>query len=395
LGELGTPSERGSDRRTGTVDRRAQRDMAPPLLRLFSDWSWRLLVVAAAVGAVIWAAAQLSLIVGPVIIATMICALLEPIRLRLLSRGVRPGGAWMVAFAVGILCVSGVLALAVGQFYGSYDELAQQAQEGVGEVSDWLADGPMKINASGIEKAVDSTLTRLKSNPSDALSGTFSVLSTTGELVAGAILTLLCTLFFMKDRHKMWEAVLGLVPEGERSQVGRAGQRAWGQLVGYVKVTLTSAVVDSTVIGLACIIAGLPVAFALGALVFLFAFIPTVGAVFSGGVVVLVALVSEGTTTALILAAVVLVVQQLDANVMYPMLASRHLSLHPLASLLLVAAGGVVGGLFGAFIAVPAAAVLLAAARELLSDGEEVPLLVEIVAPVDPDGVDVSAEETS
>jgi predicted PurR-regulated permease PerM len=162
-----------------------------------------------------------------------------------------------------------------------------------------------------------------------------------------------------------------------------------------VKVTLTSAVVDSTVIGLACIIAGLPVAFALGALVFLFAFIPTVGAVFSGGVVVLVALVSEGTTTALILAAVVLVVQQLDANVMYPMLASRHLSLHPLASLLLVAAGGVVGGLFGAFIAVPAAAVLLAAARELLSDGEEVPLLVEIVAPVDPDEVDVSAEETS
>lgn len=124
-------------------------------------------------------------------------------------------------------------------------------------------------------------------------------------------------------------------------------------------------------------------------------FIPTVGAVFSGGVVVLVALVSEGTTTALILAAVVLVVQQLDANVMYPMLASRHLSLHPLASLLLVAAGGVVGGLFGAFIAVPAAAVLLAAARELLSDGEEVPLLVEIVAPVDPDGVDVSAKETS
>ena len=112
-------------------------------------------------------------------------------------------------------------------------------------------------------------------------------------------------------------------------------------------------------------IAGLPVAFALAVVVFLFAFIPTVGAIFSGLLVVLVALVSQGPTTALVMALVVLVVQQLDANVMYPILASRHLALHPLASLLLVAAGGVLAGLFGAFIAVPLAAVALAVGSSL------------------------------
>jgi putative heme transporter len=141
-------------------------------------------------------------------------------------------------------------------------------------------------------------------------------------------------------------------------------------LVSYTKVTLTSAVVDSTILGIAAAIAGLPVAFALAAVVFLFAFIPTVGAVISGALIVLVALVSQGPTTALVLLVVVLVVQQVDANVMYPMLASRHLALHPLASLLIVAAGGVLAGLFGAFIAVPLAAVVMAVGGDLRRTSE-------------------------
>ena len=51
----------------------------------------------------------------------------------------------------------------------------------------------------------------------------------------------------------------------------------------------------------------------------------------------------------------------LDANVLYPYLTSRNLSIHPLLSLLLVSAGGVAGGLFGAFVAVPTAAMIGAA----------------------------------
>ena len=187
-----------------------------------------------------------------------------------------------------------------------------------------------------------------------------SVLSTTSSLLAAGVLTLLTTLFFMKDRSLMWMWFTRLFPERSRQRVDSAGRAGWEVLISYTRVTLTSAVVDSTVIGIASAIAGLPVAFALAVVVFLFAFIPTVGAIFSGLVVVLVALVSQGPTTALVMAIIVLIVQQLDANVMYPILASRHLALHPLASLLLVAGGGVVAGLFGAFIAVPLAAVLLA-----------------------------------
>ena len=158
----------------------------------------------------------------------------------------------------------------------------------------------------------------------------------------------------------MWNTTLKLFGQRSESVFDQAGRRAWHVVVSYTKVTLTSACVDATVIGAASAIVGLPVAVSLGVIVFLFAFIPTVGAILSGTIVVLVGLVVKGPAVALALAIVVLVVQQLDANLMYPMLTSRYLSLHPLTSLLLVGAGAVVGGIVGALFAVPVAAVCIA-----------------------------------
>ena len=264
--------------------------------------------------------------------------------------------------------------LAIGEFTSNYDELATQTSDGVSELTDWLAEGPLRIDLGDVDAASEKALASIKDDPSQALTGTVSVLSTTGSLLAGGLLTFLSALFFMKDRAVMWNWFLRLFPAGARGQVDESGRAAWEVLINYTKVTLTSAVVDSVVIGISSAIVGLPVAFALAVVVFLFAFIPTVGAVLSGSIVVLVALVSQGVTAALILAAVVVIVQQIDANVMYPLLASRHLSLHPLASLLLVAGGGVLLGLFGAFIAVPLAAMLISVLRTVRgSDDVDVP----------------------
>jgi predicted PurR-regulated permease PerM len=269
-----------------------------------------------------------------------------------------------------VIVVTSILFAAVSEFSANFDELSEQATGGVDEFTNWLEDGPLHMDAGGLNDAVDKAVSSIKEDPTEAITGTVSVLSTTSSLLAAGVLTLLTTLFFMKDRSIMWSWFTRLFPERTRDRVHAAGHAGWEVLISYTRVTLTSAVVDSTVIGIASAIAGLPVAFALAVVVFLFAFIPTVGAIFSGLVVVLVALVSQGPTTALVMAIIVLVVQQLDANLMYPFLASRHLALHPLASLLLVAGGGVLAGLFGAFIAVPLAAVLLAVGGELRRGAE-------------------------
>jgi len=337
----------------------------PPGLVTASEWTWRILLVAAAIGAVVYGASTLSFILGPVIIATVIAALLEPVRRLLLRWGAGPTAAWLVAFLFGFTVVSLMATLAISEFSANLDTLTEEASNGVGELTDWLNNGPLNLEVGGVDEAIDSALSSIRDDPTEAVTGTVSVLSTTTTLLAGGILTLLTTFFLMKDRAIMWGWFTKLFPETARPRVDSAGRRAWEVLISYTHVTLTSAVVDATCIGVASAIAGLPVAFALSVVVFLFAFIPTVGAVLSGVVVVLIALVSQGTTTALVLAGVVLVVQQIDANVMYPILASRHLALHPLASLLLVAAGGVLAGLFGAFIAVPMAAILIAIGGDL------------------------------
>jgi len=333
----------------------------PDWLVVAADWSWRLLVVAAAVVMVVFAATFVSVVLIPVIVSVFACALLEPIRRRLIRWGATPGVASIVAFTVGILLIATVIALAVSQTVSNFDELTSQSQRGVRRLGDSLSGPPFRLNTQRIEESLEEGIEHLKENPARVLSGAFSVLSTTGGLVAGGLLATITTLFFMTDRSRIVRGVLGLVPRESRPHAARAADAAWEVLVSYVRVTLTEALATSIVIGTAAAIAGLPIAFALGGLVFLLGFIPIVGAILSGLIVVLVTLVTQGTTAAIVLAIVILVVQQLDANVLYPYLTSRNLSIHPLLSLLLVSAGGVAGGLFGAFVAVPTAAMIGAA----------------------------------
>lgn len=348
----------------------------PDWLVVAADWSWRLLVIAAAVIVVLFAATFVSVVLVPVIVSVFACALLEPIRRRLIRWGASPVVASTVAFTVGVLLIATVIALAVSQTVSNFDELTSQFQRGIRRLGDSLSGPPFRVNTGRIEESLTDGIEHLKENPARVLSGAFSVLSTTGGLVAGGLLATITTLFFMTDRERIVRGVLSLVPSPSRAHAARAADAAWEVLVSYVRVTLTEAVATSAVIGTAAAIAGLPIAFALGGLVFLLGFIPIVGAILSGLVVVLITLVTQGATTAIVLAVVILVVQQLDANVLYPYLTSRNLSIHPLLSLLLVSAGGVAGGLFGAFVAVPTAAMIGAAfvavrRGDLDSPGEE------------------------
>lgn len=334
--------------------------LVPRPLRVASEWAWRLLVIGVVVALVVAAASYLSLVVVPVIVALVAAALLEPVRQWFMRRRMSDRWASILAFGVGMIVLAGLVAVSVNQIIDNYPTLSEQTSDGVARISDWLG-----VKEDSLTDQIETGLQHLQDNPVRAASGTLALLSTTGGLLAGGLLAFVCTLFFVTDRRRMWGSVIAALPSEARGPTQRAASAAWRTLTNYVKVTLTSAVFDSVLIGGAAAIAGLPVAFSLGVIVFLAAFIPTVGAIASGALVVLVALVTKNVATAIVLAIVVLVVQQLDANVMYPFMASRQLSVHPLASLLLVAAGGISGGIVGAFVAVPTAAMIVAVAREL------------------------------
>ena len=215
-------------------------------------------------------------------------------------------------------------------------------------------------------------------------------------MLTGALLTLFVLIFFLYDGERIWRFVIRVVPADVRDNVDLAGRRGFASLVSYVRATVIVAVVDAVGIGVGLLIIGIPLAVPLATLVFLGAIIPIIGAVVAGSVSVLVALVTNGFIAALVVLAIIIGVMQLESHVLQPLLLGRAVRLHPIAVVLAIAAGVVVGGIAGALIAVPLLAVLNAGIRSLLhadpspSDPEQ----VDVVAPAaaEPPRADESRE---
>ena len=183
------------------------------------------------------------------------------------------------------------------------------------------------------------------------------------------MLALFTLIFFLHDGRQVWSFLLLLVPRHVRPRVDVAGVRGFASLVGYVRATALVAVADAIGIWIGLTVIGVPLSLPLAALVFLGGFVPIVGAVASGAVAVLVALVTNGPVDALLVLAVVLAVQQIEGNVLQPMLLGRAVRIHALAVVLAISAGVVLAGIVGALLAVPMVAVLNSAIRSLV-EGE-------------------------
>jgi hypothetical protein len=113
-------------------------------------------------------------------------------------------------------------------------------------------------------------------------------------------------------------------------------------------------------------------------LVFLGSFIPVVGALLTGVVAILLALVANGPINALIMLAIVLLVQQLEGHILQPLVMGKAVSLHPVAVILSVAAGSYLAGIPGALFSVPILAVANSAVRYIAArtwEHEQVPVI--------------------
>ena len=146
-----------------------------------------------------------------------------------------------------------------------------------------------------------------------------------------------------------------LFPRVARDRVDSSGIVAWRQLTAYMRATMLVAAVDAVGITVGALILRVPFAFAIGVLVFLLSFIPIVGALLSGAVAVIIALVAHGPVTALIMLAVVIGVQQLESHVLQPFILGRSVRVHPLAVIPAIATGAILAGIVGTLVAVPVA----------------------------------------
>ena len=343
-------------------------DAVTPIVRKAAAWSWRLLVILAAILAVLWLVAELELIVVPVAIAVMLTALMLPAVDWLDRRGANRGGAVALVLLGGFALFSGIMSFVVSQFISGLPSLTEQVTRSIDNATQWLSEGPLHLSREQIDAAGDTAIKAIRDNQEKLTSGALSTAATLTEIITGALLVLFTTIFLLYGGRNIYEYLTRIVPATTRKRVRDAGRAGFGSLIGYVRATFLVALVDAVGIGTGLAIMGVPLALPLASLVFLGAFIPVVGAVVTGLLAVVVALLAKGVIYALITLGLIIAVMQLESHVLQPLLMGRAVSIHPLAIVLAIATGAVLAGIAGALLSVPVLAFLNSAIRVLVAE---------------------------
>jgi predicted PurR-regulated permease PerM len=328
----------------------------PRGLRIATAYSWRFLVVAAAIGVAVWLIIQLKLLVIPLMVAILITALLWPAFTWMLRHRVPRWLAIVIAVVGTIAIVTGLLWLVAWQIARQWSSVQASTVEAVERFRQYLIDGPLHLTAGQIDDLLAQGWAFVQEQAELLWSGALAIGSTVGHVLTGGILAFFILLCLLADGAGIWRWTLKLFPKKARPAADGAGRAGWVTVVNYARTQLLVATIDAVGIGLGAFLLGVPLAIPVAVLVFLGAFVPIVGAVVTGAVAVFLALVYNGPWIALWMLVVVLGVQQLEGHVLQPLLMGSAVKVHPLAVVLVVAGGAMIAGIPGALFAVPLAA---------------------------------------
>jgi predicted PurR-regulated permease PerM len=345
--------------------------VVPPVPRRSIGWraldtsaaaSWRIILVLAA----LWIAAKVVgrvwVVVLPVLVALLLVVAVWPVKAWLERHHCRPLLASWIAFLVPILIVGGVATATFAGARSQFGDLDTTIGEGLDDVRDWAQGEPLNLSedqVQGISDRLDTQARRFVEGPKARSYGRAVV-----EIVSGLLLTLVVFFFTLHDGRRIREWCFSRFPDRRQDEVRRMGHAAWRALRGYLRGTMIIGLIEAVVVLVLLLVVGVPMAVPLALLTGLAAFFPLVGAIVASATAVLATLVTVGATQAIIVAVILLLLQQLDGDFLQPVVMSGAVNLHPLVILLGLAAGGVVGGIAGAFLAVPLTAVIVAASRE-------------------------------
>jgi putative heme transporter len=357
-----TRGSRGSDDRPLVV---RQADMrVPTWLDTAAQYAWRALVLMVALAAALYAVTRLYLVTLPVILALVLSTLFVPPARRLERRGVPRLGAAAIVVLGGFGAFAGLVTLLAPTFIEQAQELGPTIQTAATDVLIWLEDN-VGYDRAQIEAFARDALQTLEGFTSTVVSQIGSIAVAVGEALTALSLAAVLLFFFIKDGAQIIDWFLRLTPAQHRDDLRAVGTRGWVALSGFVRGTAAVALIDALGIGIGLAILGVPLVLPLSLLVFFGGFVPVVGAFVTGILAVLVALASNGLQTALIVTGIVIAVQQIESNVLQPTIMRRAVALHPVVTLTVLVAGTMLIGIIGAFLAVPATAVLAAVANEL------------------------------
>ena len=343
-----------------------------------SRWTLRWLIVFAGALVVGFVISRLWSVLLPVALAMVLTPVLEPVA-RFLERRLRFPAVLSAATAlIGTIAVLVLLVLVLTPSVSDQvGDIASNASSGLSRVQDWIADSGLNISQDQVDAAISAIQDRLSSSSSAIASGVLVGVGAVSSFLINLVLTLVLTFFFLKDGRRFlpWVAQIGGPRVG--GHLSEVGARAWGTLGSFIRTQALVGFLDGVLIGAGLLIVGVPLAVPLAILTFFGGFVPIIGAVTVGALAVLVTLVTNGLTAALIIFAVILAVQQIEGNVFQPLLQGKSMHLHPAVILLAVTLGSSLFGIIGAFLAVPVVSVAAVTLRYL---DEQVHRLTDVPA---------------
>ncbi|HVL06085.1 MAG TPA: AI-2E family transporter [Acidimicrobiales bacterium] len=349
----------------------------PVLVAGAAAWSWRLLVIGAAAAMIVFVMIRLYVVVVPIILALFLAAALEPLVARLRRAGWPPALAAATVF-IGALAVLSLLFGWIGSAVADeLSDVGDQVNEGVQEIRSWLQGEPLNLSPERLDQLEDDLRRAVTSGGTGGVARGARAVT---EVLAGAVLMLFTLFFILKDGFRMGDWFKERIAPGQRDDAVEITGRARRIMRLYLVATALTGLIDGILIAIALTLLGVPLVLPLAVLTFLGGFLPLVGATVAGLVAALVALVDGGFTTALLVVGATILVQQVEGNLLQPLILERAVRLHPLVTVVAVGAGLLVGGLLGAFLAVPLVAIVAQTANYYRMRNIEEGLAVQAVS---------------
>jgi predicted PurR-regulated permease PerM len=300
---------------------------------------------------------SVNVIVIAFVVAVILACALSPIVGWMRREGMNRVFAAVTTFIGSILVLGGVIWLVVESVLSQSDQLVKQTLTGFQKVQTWVDTLPFSVSNEQIQQWQQKAMEALSSSASSLSQQALSGLSVVTNFATGFVLMAVCLFFFLLDGKRMWTFIVDFTPLRLRDKFEEAGRGTVHVFGQYIRGTAAVASIDAFFIGLGLVVMGVPLAVPLAIITFLGAFIPMVGATLAGVLAALVALVTQGLSTAIVITIIVILVQQIEGNILQPRLMGDALSLHGLVILLTMAAGTTVAGIAGAVLFVPMTAV--------------------------------------
>lgn len=341
-------------------------------------WAWRVMGMVLLLTVIGYAIAQLDEIVIPFLVALLLTAFLKPLVNLLLRHRWPKWLAVLLSVVAAAAAISGIVLLVESQISAGLPNVEQRSAQAFAQFRDYLATSPLKLTSGQLDAYITQLGSEIQAHGGAIFSGALAVGKTAEHLLAGTMLTIFAMIFMLIDGENVWRWTVRLFPRGARTSADGAGKAGWNTLTSFVRVQILVAAGNGIGIGLFAFFLGLPMVIPIAMIVFLGSFIPVIGAIVTGALAVLIALVFVGPVQALIMLGGVLLVHLLEAHVMQPLFMGAAVKVHPLAVVFAVAGGTFIAGVPGALFAVPLVAVVnsmavyLASKPWLRAEGEPV-----------------------